>query len=212
MGRTFLPEREPEAAPGAVQGVVSRISLAPDVHRLASRLWSEPRWEPRSGRRQARHRTGGRTARLEDQRVGQPKTLPLVVSVGLVGPSGRTRGRLGRARRRVREPGRSAGAVRRHRLRGLPRRRPILVAGDQRCVPERSSLATHCLLYIDPLKVAPTPLRAARSCSLKGLRGLRPLALEPTSSRRPSGDRPRIPEEGTGRGPPDRGASSRRRR
>jgi hypothetical protein len=57
----------------------------------------------------------------------------------------------------------------------LPPRRPILVAGDRRCVPERSSLEIFCLLYIDPLNVAPHSSEGRTITLFKGLRGLRPL-------------------------------------
>jgi hypothetical protein len=83
----------------------------------------------------------------------------------------------------------------------LPPRRPTLAAGDQRCVPERSSLGISCLLYIDPLKVAPHSSESRTILLFKDLRGLRPLAagtyvLE-TPVRFEIGRR--LPEEGSGR-------------
>jgi hypothetical protein len=83
----------------------------------------------------------------------------------------------------------------------LPPRRPILVAGDRRCVPERSSLEIYCLLYIDPLHVAPHSSESRTIMLFKDLGGLRPLGpgsyvLEtPLRFRIGRG----VPEEGSGR-------------
>jgi hypothetical protein len=149
----------------------------------------------------------GRAVALEGWRVSvsvEPTRLgPLVVSVGLVRPAAAN----------------AAGAWVQHEVlfanRGdrpvqfadigfaglLPQRRPVLIAGDQRCGPTPSRPITFaCRLYIDALAIAPHSSESRTITLYKGLRGLRPAAsgtyFLKTPIRFMIGRE--IPEEGTG--------------
>ena len=59
----------------------------------------------------------------------------------------------------------------------LPPRRPVLIAGDQRCGPTPSRPLTFtCRLYIDAPVIAPHSSESRTITLYKGLRGLRPPA------------------------------------
>jgi hypothetical protein len=83
----------------------------------------------------------------------------------------------------------------------LPRRRPVLIAGDHRCGPDPSSLEIYCLLYMDAFRVAPHG-RVSRTVTLyRGLPEMRRLVAGTYVLRTPIRFRlgRRIPEVGTGR-------------
>jgi hypothetical protein len=83
----------------------------------------------------------------------------------------------------------------------LPRRRPILIAGDQRCGPDPSSLEIYCRLYMDAFRVAPHAWVSRTVTLYKGLPEMRRLVAGTYVLRTPIRFKlgRRIPEEGSGR-------------